>query len=219
MNTFSAGQCISYGWETFKKRPWFFIGSYLLYTVVVGVLSSALLQIAKEGAVVGLVANILRLVVEIIAGMGMINFALRSHDDVEHVSIMDFWHPAPFWSYTGATLLFWLIMLVGLILLIVPGIIWSLMFGFAGYLIIDRNLGPIEALKESKRITYGYKWELFLLGLAIFGIVILGLICLIIGILVAYPIVLIAMAHAYRTLESKADAVATSPAPAPATAI
>jgi uncharacterized membrane protein len=46
------------------------------------------------------------------------------------------------------------------VLLIVPGIIFGLMFMFSTFLVIDRELGPIEALKESNHITHGHKWRL-----------------------------------------------------------
>ena len=46
---------------------------------------------------------------------------------------------------------------IGLILLIIPGIIVSLMFLFFAHVIVDREVGPIEALKVSKIITDGAK--------------------------------------------------------------
>ena len=37
---FSAGAAIRYGWETFKRRPWFFAGTALLILVVSGLVDS-----------------------------------------------------------------------------------------------------------------------------------------------------------------------------------
>ena len=73
---------------------------------------------------------------------------------------------------------------------------------FVPYLVIDRGLGPIEAMKESWRVTKGHKWQLFFLFLALIGLNILGAIALIIGLLVTVPISMLAAAHAYRTLTS-----------------
>lgn len=56
-----------------------------------------------------------------------------------------------------ATVLFMLIILAGLLLFIVPAIVFALMFGQFSYLILDRNLGPVEAFNESRRITQGNK--------------------------------------------------------------
>ncbi len=204
METFSAGSCIRFGWETFKKRPWFFIGSYLLVLVVVGIVTAILNEGISQGGTIAVLADFVRIVFDMFIGIGMISFVLKAHDDVEHVSIANFWNPAPFWKYVGATVLFSLLVLAGLILVVIPGIIWAIMFGFAGYLVIDKAMGPIEAMKESRRITRGSRWELFLLGLLTILLMLLGVVCILVGLLVAYPIVALATAHAYRTLSQKA---------------
>ncbi|MDD1748632.1 MAG: hypothetical protein LUO89_02040 [Methanothrix sp.] len=54
---------------------------------------------------------------------------------------------------------------VGLLLLIVPGIYILLTYSFYGLEMIDRNLGPLDALARSAEITKGVKWSLLLLGL------------------------------------------------------
>lgn len=206
MNTFTAGSCVRYGWETFKKRPWFLIGAALVYFIVVGILSAILSQLIVEGGVFAVIGAIARFALDMLVSMGAVSFSLKAHDDIEHVSIMDFWRPMPFWKYTGTSILFGIILAVGFILVIIPGIIWGIMFGYSMYFVIDKQMWPIEALKESRRITYGYKWEL--LGLACLSILIVlaGVICLGVGLLVAYPIIIVANTHAFRTLQAKAGA-------------
>jgi uncharacterized membrane protein len=124
--------------------------------------------------------------------------SLKLIDDKE-VSYADFWLPqSNFWFYVLATLLYGLIIAVGTLLLIVPGIIFGLMFMFYGYVMIEKNLGPIEALKESKRLTAGAKWDLFLFSLLAIGLNLLGVLALLVGVLVTMTITFIAMAHLYR---------------------
>ncbi len=207
MNNFSAEACIRFGWETFKKRPWFFIGAAFLYFVVFALVTSALNEVINQGGILALAGVCARLAFQMLAGMGTISFALKAHDEVEHVSRADLWHPRPFWKYTGASAAFGLALVIGLILVIVPGIIWGIMFGYAPYLVIDKNMWPIDALKESSRITYGYKWELLLLGVLFILIAILGIICIGVGLLIAYPVLMIANVHALRTLQQKTSAV------------
>lgn len=70
------------------------------------------------------------------------------------------------WLYLlGALILATLGTLLGLLLFIVPGIILALMWAVAPYGIADRRLGPIEALKDSARLTKGYRLRIFLLML------------------------------------------------------
>jgi len=149
-----------------------------------------LLAITIIGAYVSIVLNY----------MGVTKFYLKAHDSVETLRLKDLWTPHPFVKYVLTALLFGVVFVVGLILLIIPGVIVSLVFGMALYLVMDRGLGPIEAMKESARITRGNRWRLFVLGLAILGINILGMIVLLVGLFVSIPVSILAMMHAYRTL-------------------
>jgi len=72
---------------------------------------------------------------------------------------------------------------VGLLVGLVPCTIVGLMFSQFYYLILDGNLGAIDALKISKEITTGNKLTLFLIGLAEGGLVILGLLACCVGVL------------------------------------
>lgn len=209
MNTFSATECIKFGWETFKKRPWFLIGVYVLIYAI-ELIPGIVADYTQGGA--NVLLNIISFVFSALAWMVMISFFLRAHDDIEHVSLHDLWHPEKIIYFIAATFMQGLAIIGGLILLIIPGIIFGLMFYFAGYLVMDKNLGPVEAIRESARITNGHKWELFLLGVASIGITIIGFICLIVGVLVALPVVSLAFVHAYRQLQNKA---ALMPAAAP----
>ncbi|HWP61053.1 MAG TPA: hypothetical protein VN495_00410 [Candidatus Paceibacterota bacterium] len=200
----TAGSCIRFGWETFKKRPWFLIGVYVLFLAVVGLIGGVLSELGKVGPAVAFAATIARLAIDMLAGMGIIAISLKAHDDVATITLSDLWHPEPFWYFVGASILAGLAVVGGIILLIVPGIIFALMFGFAKYLVIERGLRPMEALRESRRMTNGHKWMLFRLALLSFLVVLLGVVCLIVGVLVAVPVVTLASVHAFRTLQSAA---------------
>ena len=57
------------------------------------------------------------------------------------------------------------IVLVGLLALVVPGVILSLMFSQFYFLILDRNVPVLESLSQSKELTNGNKMTLFLISL------------------------------------------------------
>ena len=113
---------------------------------------------------------------------------------------------ADFLTYLLASVLVGLIVAAGFVLLIVPGIIWGLKFGFAGFLVVDRKLDPIEALRESNRLTMGTKWQLFAFALLAFGINLVGAIALGIGLMVTIPTTVIAAAYVLRQLQARATA-------------
>ena len=105
-----------------------------------------------------------------------------------------------FFDYLIGSILYGLIVVVGLILLIIPGIIWAIKFQFFDYLIVDKGLGPIDALEKSSDITRGVKWDLFAFGILLAIINILGFLCLVVGLFVTIPVTLVAMAFVYREL-------------------
>ena len=49
----------------------------------------------------------------------------------------------------------------------VPGIILSLAWGFAFYLLIDKGVSPLKSLTASYDITLGEKWRLFFISLLV----------------------------------------------------
>lgn len=138
--------------------------------------------------------------------MGSFAFLLKAHDDVAAARLSDFWHPQDFLKYVAVIILFNVIVVIGIILLIIPGIIAALTFMYAPYLVIDKGLGPIEALKESARITKGNKWRLLALSGATVLVMLLGVLVLLVGTIVAMPVVMLATIDAYRKLKAAADA-------------
>jgi hypothetical protein len=50
----------------------------------------------------------------------------------------------------------------GLIMFIIPGIVISISWSLAILLLIDKGLSPIDSLMTSNKLTYGYKWTIFL---------------------------------------------------------
>lgn len=187
------------------------MGAPLIIYVLTILLSAAFSEIAKVGPALSLLTGFANIVISIFVGMGMTNWLLKAYEDPASLTFKDFWHPQPFWQYVAASALSMLLTLVGFILLIVPGIIISLALSFTLYLVIARDLGPIEAMKESARLTRGHRWALLGLFLMIGLVNIVGAILLLVGLFVTIPVTSLALVHAFRTLERKAgDIVPTA---------
>lgn len=202
MKTLAVGELLRFGWESFKKRPWFLIGVVLLIVIISGIMEGFTPDPVQTFS--DFVLAVIAIIVGIVLEMGLVAFALKAHADVEKAELKDLWHPQRFWQYAAVKILTGIIVVIGLVLLIVPGIIAALSLIFATYLVIDKNLGPIEAMKESVRMTKGHRWQLFLLALSLIGINILGALALMVGLLVTIPVSLLAVAHAYRKLSAAA---------------
>ena len=89
---------------------------------------------------------------------------------------------------------------IGLIPLIIPGIYISMYLSQAQYLVIDTNGTVGEALKRSGQLTRGVKLSLFSFALICSAIAIAGILCLVVGILVALPVIALAQISVYRQL-------------------
>ena len=209
MQKLNALECIRAGWDIFKKRPFMLIGVFVVAFIVSGI-SSALLDPGQNAPVTfaTTLMSIASGIVGVFVEMGLITFALRAYDSIESAGIKDLWNAMPFFYYFAAQIVVGLSVLLGLVILIVPGIMVALALMFTSYLVIDKHRGPIEALKESSRITKGHRWQLLVLVLTIIGLNILGLIALIVGLLVTIPVSMLAVVHAYRKLEHGASEVA-----------
>ncbi|MEG6509853.1 hypothetical protein V6C03_12855 [Methyloligella sp. 2.7D] len=128
------------------------------------------------------------------------SFFLKGHDNPQTVSLGDLWHPESLLSFIGTYILVAIVVAIGLILFVIPGIILALMLMFALWFVIDRGLGPIEAMKASNEITRGHKWQLLGFLIVLWLINLVGALALGIGLLVTVPVTVLSIIEAYRRL-------------------
>jgi len=103
---------------------------------------------------------------------------------------------------------------VGMMLCVVPGIIVALGLQFSSLLVVDRGLDPIEAVKESWRITEGHKMNLFIYALIGIGVVIAGFMVCCIGVIGSQTILAVGTVFIYDRIAG--GGVANAP-PGPTT--
>jgi len=207
--TFSYTSTVGYGWSTMASNLVFFIGLIFILLFVIYAPAVSRLVILNVGLpepyskISSVLLQILGQIIGILLGIGMFKISL-SFCDERKPSIKTLFSGAEcFWRYLGTAILYALIVLGGMILFIVPGIIWAVKFSLAKYYVVDKGYGPIDALRSSARSTEGVKWELF--GFEIFSTMILyaGILCLGIGIFAAVPTVIVAKALVYRQLAAQ----------------
>jgi len=100
-----------------------------------------------------------------------------------------------------ANLLVFAIVGLGLVFLIVPGIIFLCRLAFVPYLVMDKKLEPVAAVEKSWSMTRGYGWKIFGIGLLAIPIIILGLLCLIVGVFFAAMWIATAFAALYHAVD------------------
>lgn len=90
---------------------------------------------------------------------------------------------------------------IGVLLLIIPGIYLACKLIFVPYLIMDKKVDPIQAVKLSYYMSNGYFWTIFGMALLSFLIIILGVVCLFVGVFVSLVWVNSAFAVLYRAVD------------------
>lgn len=212
MKKFSNKEAISFGWNAMKNNLGFFVLTFIIVFGIYLILGFLEIALKKHSASASFIILLLRVFINTVIGMGFIKIALKLTDNMK-VEVGDLFSSIHlFFKYLIGTLLVTIIVLIGIILLIVPGIIFALKYQYVPYLIIDKGLGPIEAFKKSGTITFGAKNDLFVLWFVLGLMNIAGLLCLIIGLFATIPTTMIAMAYVYRKLQLQADAQAAIPA-------
>ena len=211
----SIGQALDKSWNLLKANPGLVIGGLVTYWVVaiVGAFAGGAGKEAGSAPspvfwLFGLVALYL-LVGLMKMYLNLIDGKPASFHDLVSV---------PFSTYLNlviAAIVLYIIIAIGFLLLIVPGIYLALRFSQVFYVIIDKGVGVGEAMTVSTQKTLGNKW--FLLGASIVLTIIaeLGYVVLLVGALVSVPVSLLSYLYIYRSLgqEAVAEPVAQVEAP------
>lgn len=197
---FSIGECFSVGWAQFKTHAWFLIGMtfgfYLIMAVFAGLIDSVYRDIEPSRSLLDIFSNLFIYWIY----FGITAVSLKIIDQRPYIWSDLFVFDKQVIFYWIGAFLYAIVVVLGFVALIIPGIYLAVRYGFFWYAIVDGRKGIVEAFKESARITDGVKWKLILFGLTSIGVIILGVLCFGIGMLVAIPVVMLATAHLYRVL-------------------
>ena len=91
--------------------------------------------------------------------------------------------------------------IVALLAMVVIIIIITCKLAFIPYLVTDRKMKAVEAIKTSWNMTNGYFWQVFLIGLLSIPIVIAGLVCLVVGVIISFMWISMAIASLYHAVD------------------
>lgn len=94
-------------------------------------------------------------------------------------------------------------------------VIWSISFVFAIPLVMEHNIGPIDALKLSARAAWSNVGGIIILAILVWLILVAGVFALCIGIIFVLPLVTSSFAFAYRQVFPAAISPVTYATPPP----
>ena len=200
---FPRATAIRFGWETAKKNIRFFIVALLIVFGISFIFNSVDSSLDKDATLARFVVGILSWIVSSITSIGLIQIALNFVEKKESKYADLFTHYDRTVNYMATSILYGIIIVAGIILLVIPAIYWGIRFQFFSYLVTEKNLGPIQALKASWQMTAGQTWQLFVFGLIMIGINLLGVLALFVGMFWAVPTTQVATAYIYKNLSKK----------------
>ncbi len=200
MKQFDKIGLIKHAWELVKKNAKLvallmvaFVGYQIIQGVVQGFFGEGMLA-----SLVSLGFTVLTLFFQI----GFIKIILKLIDG-HKAEITELWaYPQYLLRMIGATIVYTIIVAIGFILLIIPGIYLALRLQFYSYYIVDKNAGAMDSLRMSWKATDKNVINIFLFMLLIIGINILGALALVVGLLITIPVSFIAVTLLYRKLSA-----------------
>ena len=228
------GTALSVAWERFKNHAAGVLVAMIVAGVILFFLSlfgniaqqvpTFLAEVVDEEIVILVLViliqtffGIVNFLVQTWFGLGMIKVYLKAARD-EEPGVGDLFSVGPVYltgvlaalllavAYLGGVLFTWF-------LLFIPLIIMAIGLMMHKYLIIDQELGPVECLKESWRITHGEKMDLFLWGLVVFFINLGGFLCCVVGLLITVPLTSIGTSYIYDNMVQRKGRADGSEAP------
>ena len=184
------GSCFTRAWHTLNEQPAVIIGS----AAVVLLIMLALGFIPFVGLLAGLFVN-----GPLFAGLMFVYLRCMRHQPVAIQDVFYAFGPR-YLPLLVVNLVYGLLVVLGVLLCIVPGVYLAVAWMFATPLVLDRGMEFWPAMEESRRLAHPLWFPLF--GLQLLGAllsVVGGLACLV-GLFVTAPISVMAMLYAYEDL-------------------
>lgn len=211
---FSAPEAIGYGWRKFTENVGpILIGVLivLVVTIVVNILAgivsggggSPFGPDAMEFSVAGFLANLVSTGVSVVLSAVFARAALDVVDG-RSFDFMGAFGRLNFVNVLIASFLVAVIVTIGFILLVIPGLIALFLTYFTTLFVVDDDAeSPVKAISDSVKLVSNNVGDSLLLALLSVLVLIAGAIALLVGLVVAYPVTALAAAYAYRTFRGQ----------------
>ena len=196
--TFSISELIESAWYRFQNRPLFWVCIALL-SISISSLGDYGLQFDSETFdpsfnPLGLIMGILSLYISASITLMSVKYMRGEEvnfDDITAIGFNKFIH------YVIAVIISTILMLLGFLCFILPGFYIMARLIFVQYLVLDKDLSFGDAINQSFQISKDDALTLIGFMFAMFFIILIGLLCLVLGLLVAIPVSWLATAQLY----------------------
>ena len=200
----------STAWSMFKDHLGLAMGGVWIHGIVLGIISTptsfaqSLLQENPPEELAGVLVavviggNILSLLLGAYMNGGLMLFLLKLARG-ERAEIADIFRGGRYFGrMLLCTICFGIMVGLGCLACVIPGVIFALMYGVYQWVLVDRDpSGLTDALSQSKQVTDGHKLQLLVIGFAVGCINIVGVLACCVGYIFTVPFSNLIMAVAY----------------------
>ncbi len=151
--------------------------------------------------VFSIVSNVISNLVSVFLGLGMVRIGLNIVSGKPFSIGMLFGQGDKLFRAFFGGILFGMMVVIGLVLLVVPGIYLALRFGQYMNAIVDKDMGIMDSFAYSSRITENNRMNIFVIFLFAILISVAGCLAFIVGLLFAYPMTIVMWLVAYRWMQ------------------
>tara|TARA_B100000700_G_scaffold311422_1_gene393227 strand:- start:286 stop:912 length:627 start_codon:yes stop_codon:yes gene_type:complete len=203
--TFSISDLFQQAWIKFKTQPIFWVLITVL-SIVVGAVGDYGLDIDAEtfeikfSSFIGLIMSLISAYLTASITLMYIKFMRGESISFHDLLAIDF---NKFVHYILAVLISGVLMIFGFFLLIVPGFYLMARLMFVQYLVLDKDIGFMDAINLSFKMSNGHTLDLISFIFAMFFLLLLGFLSLFLGILIAIPVSSLASAQLYILFSTK----------------
>ncbi|MDR0744140.1 MAG: hypothetical protein LBF05_07275 [Tannerella sp.] len=192
-------------WKGLISQFWLLVGLIIGFTIVYSLLYIFSLPAKGESMTTsGIIISLLCWLLLSLFQLGYMKNCFQTLDGEEPQFSSYGQVSRKLFSYLVASIIFTLIIAIGIVLLVVPGIYLALRLQFFFASMVDENTGIIESFKRSWEITKGHTMKLFIIMLIMTLISITGELALLAGIFVAIPLIVLMYGYIFRGLTAPA---------------
>jgi uncharacterized membrane protein len=203
---FTISEVLSASWAALKSQIWILVGLFIGYFIFACVFSLLLIP-AAGSLTLSIIGNLVYSVIALVFTLGYAKNLFQALDGEEPQFSAYGQQARKIGIYFVAGLIYGILVFIGTLLLIIPGIYIAIRLQFFQALIVDEDAGIIESLQKSWDITKDQVLPLLLLALVMFVISIFGFILLGVGILVAAPLISLMYCCVFRKLNSPLNSI------------
>lgn len=196
----SIGQAFNFAWPIFKKRLGLFAA--VLLTIFGAWVALEIVVIAGQrlGIVLWAAAHLAFLV--FVAGLevGFIQICLALREGREPTFADIFAHLALGPKFLAGQILYLLIVVIGLLLLVVPGVYFSVRYALFGFCMVAGGTDLVRSFQQSEILSMGTKTYLLRILVALFVLNTVGACLLGLGLFITVPLSVLMMTAVYQRL-------------------